>query len=677
MRKWQLGAAALLVLSAAALAQDSHTIDLAGMNQTIRPGDDFYAYANGAWLMTAQIPPDSGSWGRLVELREDTRHRTAEILEDAAKLGVKRSREAEEVGDFYASFMDEQTVEVKGITPLGPGLRKIAAITNKRGLARAFGAALRADVDPLNNTNFFTENLFGLWVAPDMNAPDHNTAYLLQGGLGLPNREYYLGSGEKMAGIRTAYQAHIANVLRLAGIADAEQKAARIFALETAIAKVHVSLADNSDVHKGNNPWSHTDFAARAPGLDWDSFFDGADLSRQRGFIVWQPSAFAGISALVRDTPLQTWKDYLAFHLVNHNSAYLSAPFTDELFDFYGRTLSGALEQRARWKRAVDAVNAGMPDAVGKLYAQKFFSSASKARVREMVDRIRAAFAHRIDGLDWMTPATRAQAKNKLMSLYVGIGYPEHWRSYIGLGISRSDLAGNVARAELFEYGRNLMKLDAPVDRTAWSMNPQTVNAVNLPLQNALNFPAAYLQPPFYDSDASAAYNYGSIGATIGHEISHSFDDQGSQFDAQGRLADWWTPEDFAHFRKQAEKLGRQYDSYCPFADLCVKGEQTMSENIADVAGVTVAYDGWKSLGERSGGTAGFSPEQAFFVSFGQRWRTTLREGAFRQQLLTDGHAPGQYRAQTVRNVDAWYAAFNVKPGDKLYLAPAERVHIW
>ncbi len=676
-RKGRLAAAAFVALSVAALAQDSHTIDLAGMNPVVRPGDDFYAYANGGWLLTAQIPPDSASWGRLVELREDTKHRTAEILEDAAKLGVKRPREAEEVGDFYASFMDEITVEVQGLTPLTPGLRKIAAITNKRGLARGLGASLRADVDPLNNTNFFTENLFGLWVAPDVNEPERNTAYLLQGGLGLPDREYYLAQNDKMAAIRVQYLAHISNVLRLAGFADTDAKAVRILALETAIAKVHASRADNSDVHRGNNSWTRGEFADKAPGLDWDSFFDGAELSAQKSFIVWQPKAFAGIAELVRSVPLQTWKDYLNYHFVNHNSVYLPKAFTEELFDFYGRKLTGALEQRARWKRAVDAVNAAMPDAVGRLYAQKFFPSTSKARVQEMVDRIRKAFARHIDSLDWMAPATKAEAQAKLASLYIGIGYPEHWRSYGGLGIIRSDLAGNVARAELFEYRRNLKKLGQRVDHSEWSMNPQTVNAVNLPLQNALNFPAAYLQPPFYDPQGDSAANYGSIGVTIGHEISHSFDDQGSQFDAQGRLVDWWTTEDFAHFKQQSERLARQYDGYCPFADLCVNGHQTLSEDIADVAGLSVAFDGWKSLGEHGDGTGGFTGEQEFFLSFAQRWRSTLREGAFRQQLLTDGHAPSQYRAQTVRNEDAWYQAFGAKPADKLYLAPADRVRIW
>jgi putative endopeptidase len=677
MRKVRLGLAALTVFAVAALAEGNHGIDLAGMDQTVRAGDDFYAYANGAWLRTAVIPPDSASWGRLVELRELTRHRTAEILEDAAKLGVKRSLEAEEVGDFYASFMDEQGVEVRGISPLEPALRKISTINSKRGLARALGATLRADVDPLNNTNFFTENLFGLWVAPDMNEPERYAAYLLQGGLGLPNREYYLAQNERMAIIRAQYQQHIANVLGLGGIADANDKAARIVALELQIAKVHRSLSDNYDVHKGNNPWTRNDFVMRAPGLDWDAFFDGADLQNQRGFIVWQPDAFAGIAELVRTVPLSTWKDYLAFHLLNHNSAYLPKAYTDELFDFYGSKLSGALEQRARWKRAVDAVNLGMPDAVGKLYAQRWFPSTSKARVQEMVDRIRAAFAARIDRLDWMTPATKDRAKAKLTSLYVGIGYPERWRSYVGLAISRSNLVGNIRNAELFEYRRNLLKLQAKVDHTEWSMNPQTVNAVNLPLQNALNFPAAYLQPPFWDQDASAAYNFGSIGVTIGHEISHSFDDQGSQFDASGRLVDWWTPQDFAHFRAQAERLAKQYDAYCPFADLCVKGEQTMSENIADVAGISAAFDGWKSLGDERSGTTGLTGTQEFFLSFGQRWRTTLREAAFRQQLLTDGHSPGQYRALTVRNVDAWYGAFDVKREDKLYLAPDKRVRIW
>jgi predicted metalloendopeptidase len=673
----RLAAAAIVVLTASALGQDSHTVDIAGMDRTVRPGDDFYRFANGAWMNVAEIPPDSSSWGRLVELREDTRHRTAEILEDSARLGVKRSILAEEVGDFYASFMDEDQVELRGITPLDQALRRIAAITSKHGLARALGATLRADVDPFNNTNFFTENLFGVFVGPDMSLADRNSAYLLQGGLGLPDREYYVGTSARMAAIRADYQAHIANVLRLSGFSDPESRAKGVMALEIEIARVHVNRADSGDVHKGNNPWRRGDFGENAPGMDWDDFFDGAGLSGQRSVIVWQPPAFVGISALVAGVPLPTWKDYLAYHLVNHNSAYLPKAFTDEQFDFYGRKLIGALEQRARWKRAVDAVNLAMPDAVGQLYVRKHFPPSAKARVLSMVERIKQAFSRRIDALSWMTPETRARAKEKLATLYVGIGYPDRWRSYQGLGVVRSDLVGNIARAELFEYRRNIAKLGQRVDRTEWAMNPQTVNAVNLPLQNALNFPAAYLQPPFYDTAADAAYNYGSIGVTIGHEISHSFDDQGSQFDARGRLADWWTKEDFAHFAAQADKLARQYDRYCPFADLCVNGRQTMSENIADVAGISAALDGWRSLSDRGSGGAGFTAEQEFFLSFAQRWRTRLREGAFRQLLLTDGHSPSQYRAQTVRNIDAWYDAFAVKPGDGLYLAPAERVKIW
>ncbi|HEX2594116.1 MAG TPA: M13 family metallopeptidase, partial [Rhizomicrobium sp.] len=524
---------------------------------------------------------------------------------------------------------------------------------------------------------FYTENLFGLWVAPDMNVPARNTAYLMQGGLGLPDREYYLADTDKMKTLRDAYRTHIAAMFALAGIADGPAKADAILALETAIAKVQASRVDNNDVRKSNNPWTRADFAVKAPGFDWPVFFTGAHLDDQQNFIVWQPDAFTGIAALAKDTPLDTWKDYLTFHLINHAAPYLSKAFVEQRFGMYGKSLSGAEVITARWKRAVDTTNAAMGDAVGKLYTAAYFQPAAKARLVTMVENIKTAFAHRIDALDWMSPATKAKAKEKLATLYVGVGYPETWRDYSGLEVERDDLLGNVMRAERWEYKRSLAKLKAPVDHTEWCMTPQTVNAVNLPLQNALNFPAGYLQPPFFDPDADDAFNYGAIGATIGHEISHSFDDQGALFDARGALANWWTPEDLAHFEASGEALAKQYDAYCPFADLCLNGRQTLSENIADVAGVTASFDAWQALHEEGPAPGGITMAQEFFLNYAQRSRTKTRENALRQQILTDGHSPGMYRSQAVRNVDGWYTAFDVKPGEKLYLAPNARVKVW
>jgi len=672
-------ATGLLAAMPAASAELGTAVDRAGMDTTVKPGDDFNAYANGTWTQTAEIPADSGTWGVGAMLREKTLRDDHQLLIDAAANKAPKTEDERKVGAFYTSFMDEAGIEKKGATPLAAGLKKIAALKDKTAFARAAGAALRADVDALNNTNFYTENLFGLWVAPDFADPTHYTPYLMQGGLGLPDREYYLADSAKMTAVRDAYKAHIANSLTLAGIPDAIAKADAIFALETKIAKVHASRADNADVLKGNNPWSRADFAAKAPGFAWDAFLDGAQLGKRDHFIVWQPSAFAGIAAVVNEAPLDTLKAYMAFHYINHYAPVLSKSFVDEGFAMYGTALSGVPQQPARWKRAVNASNLVLGDAVGQLYAARYFPADTKVKVQEMVANIKTAFAARIDALDWMSAATKAKAKEKLETLYVGVGYPEKWRDYSTLAIAEDDLAGNYMRWEAFDYRSKLAKLDRPVDNTEWSMTPQTVNAVNLPLQNALNFPAAYLQPPNYDPNAGDAHNYGAIGSTIGHEISHSFDDQGSQFDAHGKLTDWWTKEDYAHFKQSSEDLAKQYDGYCPFSDLCVNGHQTLSENIADVAGLSAAFDAWRASlgGKPSPVVDGFAGEQVFFLSNGQKWRYKARENSLRQQLLTDSHSPAMVRAQGVRNLDGWYAAFNVKPGDKLYLAPDKRVKVW
>ena len=430
---------------------------------------------------------------------------------------------------------------------------------------------------------------------------------------------------------------------------------------------------------KGNNHWARRDFDTHAPGLDWQAFFAAAGLANRHSFVVWQPSAVSGLSALAASEPLDTWKDYLRFHTLERASPFLPKAFVEEHFDFHGRVLSGTPQLRERWKRAIDATDSALGDAVGKLYVERYFPPAEKARAEEMVRNLVAAFGARIDRLEWMAPETRAKAKAKLATLRVGVGYPDKWRDYSGLVVERGDAYGNAERASLFEYRRNLAKLGRPVDRSEWAMMPQEVNAVNLPAMNALNFPAAILQPPYFDPHRDVVLDYGAIGAVIGHEISHSFDDQGALFDASGRLKNWWTPADFAHFQAAGKRLAEQFDRYRPFPDVHVNGEQTLSENIADVAGLSVSYDAWRLTlhGAPALGAGGFSAEQLFFLSFAQSWRTKIREAALRQRLVTDGHSPGEYRADTVRNLDAWYGAFDVKPGQKLYLAPAERVRVW
>jgi putative endopeptidase len=505
--------------------------------------------------------------------------------------------------------------------------------------------------------------------------PAHNTPYLLQGGLGMPDRAYYLTDSPRMADLRAKYQQHIAAMLKLAGYDKADERAARVMALETKIAQAHASREDSADVLKANNIWTMADFAAKAPGMDWAAFFKGAKLGAAKRFIVWHPSAVVGAAALVGSADVDTWKDFLAFHQVNHFAATLPKAFGDQQFAFAGKAMSGTPQQSLRWKRALAATNGAMDDAVGKMYVERYFPAENKVRLKQMVSNIIAAFSRRIDTLEWMAPATRAQAQEKLKTMYVGVGYPDRWTSYAGLKVVKGDALGNAMRAEQYHYDQQVAKLAQKVDKTAWAMPPQLVNAVNLPLQNAMNFPAAILQPPFFDAAAADGANYGAIGSIIGHEISHSFDDQGAQFDAQGRLRDWWTKEDMAYFKTAADKLVRQFNGYKPFPDLAVNGQLTLSENLADLAGVSASYDAYKA--SLAGKAAPADADRQFFTGYASAWQTKVREPAYRQRVLTDGHAPAEYRTAIVRNLEPWYQAFNVQPGQKLYLAPAERVRVW
>src|SRR6185312_13432319 len=478
-----------------------------------------------------RIPPDQSSWGTFAMLRERTLERTSELIRTAAARPNPTSEERK-IADYYATFMDEAAIEKKGLEPLEPALRAIARIDDRHKLASALGAAMRADVDVLNNTHLQTPNLFGLWVAADLDDPTHYIPILLQGGLQMPDRDYYLDPSRHMAAIRTQYLAHIARVLTLAHIADARAKAARIFELERRMAQAHWSRADSEQVRKTDNHWTRADFDRRAPGLDWTAFFAAARLEGAPRFIVWQPSALIGLSALAKQEPLETWKEYLTFHALEHAAPYLPKAFVAERFAFYGRTLSGTPELSPRWKRAVDQTDDALGDAVGKLYVARYFPPSEKARAEAMVRNLLAAYRVRIERLDWMAPQTKRKAEAKLATLKVSVGYPDTWRDYSALEVVSGDALGNAMRAEQLEYERSLDKLGRPVDRGEWVMTPQTVNAVNLPVLNALNFPAAYLQPPNFDSHRPSVMDYGAAGAVIGHEISHSFDDQGALFDA-------------------------------------------------------------------------------------------------------------------------------------------------
>jgi len=652
-------------------------LDLAGMDRNVKPGDDFFAYANGHWLATTEIPADRSSWGVGAELTELTTARTQALIQGAAK--AKPGTEARKIGDYYLAYLDEKKIESLGLKPLQPTLARIAAIKDKKGLAAEFGRELRADVDALNSTNFYTDHLFGLWVGAGPNDTKRYAPYLLQGGLGMPDRDFYLSDSPRMEKIRAAYKAHIAKVLRLAGKKDADAQAQRIFDLETAIAKAHAPRGDSEDVLKANNPWARADFARKAPGLDWTAYFTAAGLQARPQFIVWHPGAVTGEAALVASQPLETWKAYLAYLQINHYSGVLPKAFADERFAFYGTTLSGTPQQQARWKRAVNSTNNALGEAVGKLYVAKYFPPEAKAKVQAMVGDLIAAFRVRIEKLDWMAPATKAEAERKLSTLKVGVGYPDHWIDYASLKVVPGDALGNAQRAEMFEYRRNLAKFGHPVDRGEWAMTPQLVNAVNLPVRNALNFPAAILQAPYFDVRNPIAMNLGATGATIGHEISHSFDDQGAMFNADGQLKNWWTPADLAHFQASGKALAKQFDQYHAFPDLPLKGEQELSENIADIAGLNAAYDAYRIAngGKEGPSQQGFTGDQQFFIAFAQSWRAKFREALIRQIVVTDGHALDEFRADTARNMDAWYPALNVKPGEKLYLAPADRVRIW
>lgn len=677
----------LLGVSSIAFAQqaqpaqqpEQHGIQVQNMDRSVTPGNDFYDYANGDWIKRTEIPPDRAGIGVFTKLSDLANKRTAAIIEDASKSNAPAGSDNRKIADLYNSYMNEEAIEKHGLEPLKPHLKAIADIKDTKQLSRALGETLRQDVDPMNNTNYHTANLFGLWVGPGFNDSAHYVPYLMQGGLVLPDREYYLATSAHMKEIQSKYLAHVAEMFKLAGFDNPDVRAKRVADLEHAIAEKHIPLADNEDIHKANNSWKMADFAAKAPGLDWAEYFKGAGLDKQPSFMVWQPTAFTGESALVASQPLDAWKDWLAFHVIENYAGVLPKSLADERFNFFGKELSGVTQQRPRWQRGVAVVNGLLGDAVGEIYARRYFPPESKATAQEMVSNIIAAFEKRIDSLDWMAASTKSEAKAKLKTLYVGIGYPETWQNYSAYQVKPDDIFGNLWRGSEFNYHYWLNRIGKPVDKHWWSMTPQTVNAVNLPLQNALNFPAAILEPPFFDAKAPAAVNYGAIGTVIGHEISHTFDSEGSAFDSQGRVRNWRTPADFKHFEESTAKLVAQYNNYHPFPDLSLNGRQTLAENIADVAGLAASYDGYKASlkGKTAHEQDGFTGDQQFFIAFGQNWGSKTRPAALRQQIMTDSHSPAQYRADTVRNNDAWYPAFNVKPGETLYLAPPDRVNIW
>jgi len=654
-------------------------VNLALRDTAVKPGDDFEEYANGAWRKTTEIPADRSSIGVGFEVFQKAEKRNADLVKEAGAGKPAAGTPQRMIADYYAAYMDTAGIEKRGLAPLKERLAKIADIKSKTDLARALGQQLRADLDPLNATNFQTENLFGLFVTQALSDPSRTVPYLLQGGLGMPDREYYISPKPEMQKLREAYQVYIGELLKLAGNSEPAANVERIMVLELKIAAAHLDRTTSEDVHKANNVWSVAELSTNAPGLEWNTYLSAAALDQQKTFIIWQPGAIKGLSALVGSEPIEIWKDWMTFHTLNQSAAFLPKAYDELYFGFYGKTLQGTPQQRDRWKRGISHVNADLGDAVGKIYVGKYFPASSKTELQSMVKNLLTAFERRVDALEWMAPATKAQAKAKIKTLRVGVGYPDTWRDYKGLVIRPDDPVGNAWRASECEYRHQLAKFGKAIDHDEWWMTPQTVNAVNLPLQNALNFPAAILEAPYFNPKADAAANYGAIGATIGHEISHSFDNTGAEFNAAGKLENWWSPEDQVHFKEASKRLVEQYDAYEVLPGVHVPGEQTLGENIADVAGLAAAYDAYKlSLqGKPLPVVDGLTGDQRFFLAFAQSWRRKVREAALRQQIVVDGHAPARERAQTIRNLDPWYEAYDVKPGEKLFLAPEARVRIW
>ena len=679
-----LAAAAALVLAAPAIvAQTGHAspaaralgIDTTAFDRAVRPQDDFFRYVNGAWLARTEIPQDRSSWGSFAELSENNQKALGAIVEEAAAGkgaagGGAAASDSRKVGDLYASFMDTARIAKRGLEPLRGELRAIGGLSSRAQLAPAFARLRRIGVtSPLSVS-----------VGQDQK---NSSAYIVsvgQSGLGMPDRSYYLREGAQFDSVRAGYTAYITRLLTLAGQRDPAGAAARIVALERAMAEKQWDRAKNRDRDLTYNKMSVAELTASSPSFGWAPYLRTAGLVKATHVVVRQPDYVRALDTIVVSTPVSTWREYLTFHLLNSFADELPDDYVRARFDFQGRTLSGLKEMRPRWKRGLSEVEGALGEALGRVYVERHFKPSAKARMDTLVSNLRAAFKQGIDELEWMSPETKAQAQAKLAKFTVKIGYPEKWRDYSSLVIRRDDLVGNVMRANAFAYEDMVSRLGKPVDRARWGMTPQTVNAYYNSVNNEIVFPAAILQPPFFNADADDAVNYGGIGAVIGHEISHGFDDQGRKSDGDGNLRDWWSPADAKAFEERASRLGGQYESYTPLGDLKINGRLTMGENIGDLSGLAVAYRAYRlSLnGKEAPVIGGFTGDQRFFLGWAQVWRSKARDEALRQQLLTDSHSPGQYRAFVpLTNFDPFYAAFELKPGDKLYRTPEERVKVW
>lgn len=648
------------------------------MDKSITPGDDFFSYADGTWVKNTQIPADRSRIGGFW-IADQLREKNTQALFDNIIKSKPTSGNDALIANYYSAYLDTDAIDRAGLAPAKADLDAIGHIADKHQLSAAIGGTLRSDTDPLNATNFHTENLFGIFVSQGLATPGEQLPYLMQGGLGLPDAQYYLSADPKMSEIRNKYKTYVQTFLEDAGYADPQGAAGRIMDLETKIAKAHETREQSEDFKGGAQVWTRQQLEQKAPGIDWAALLGAAGLGDAKKVDAYHYDSIPRLAALVGSEPLQNWKDWLTFHTLNQQSNVLPKPFRDASFAFNGTVLQGTPQQRPRDALALNATSGALGDAVGKAYVDKYFPASSKAEIQAMVDNLKAAFSKRVKAIAWMSPATKQEALKKVEGIVVGVGYPDSWRDYAGLTITADNAYSNLKNARLWEYRHQIAKIGKPMDPHEWWMPPQLVNAVNLPVQNALNFPAAILVKPFFDPNADAAFNYGAIGATIGHEISHSFDTGGALFDASGAMRNWWTPADFANFQKQADTLAKQFDAYQALPGLHLNGKLTINENIADVAGLGAAYEAYKaSLGGKPAPVIdGLTGDQRFFLAFAQSWAAKWRPEALRQIVLTNEHAPDQFRAQTVRNIDAWYPAFGVKPGQKLYLAPDQRVKIW
>jgi len=646
-------------------------VDLEGMDRTVKPGDDFFRYVNGKWAATTQIPPDKPGYGAFQMLGDLSEARVHGILDQwAADKNLKAGSDEAKVATIYRTFLDEATAEKLDAKPVQPYIDAVKKAQTRDDVARLMG----------RSAGSFGSTFFAGFVNDDQKNPDKYALYLSQSGIGLPDREYYLRDNFKPQ--KERYQKYVADMLRLAGWDDPDKNAADVVAMETKVAEAQWTRAEGRDRDKTYNPMTIAELEKNAPDFPWRIAFKEAGLDKVDRTIVRQNTAFPKLAKIFADTPVDTLKAWEAFHITDEAAPLLSKRFVDAQWEFRSKFLNGIAEQRPRWKRAVSAAEQGMGEAIGRTYVAEYFPPESKAKMEALVGDLRAAMKLRIQNVQWMGPETKARALEKLSKFGVKIGYAAKWRDYSKLQPVEGDLAGNAARVGKFEWAYQVNRIGKPVDKGEWGMTPQTVNAYYTPVKNEVVFPAAILQPPFFDPNADPAVNYGGIGAVIGHEITHGFDDQGRKSDGNGMLRDWWTAEDAAKFEAQAAKLGAQYEAFNfpQLPGLHIIGKATMGENIGDLGGILMALDAYHmSLhGQPAPVIDGFTGDQRVFLGWGQVWRTMMRDGALRQQLMTNPHSPGNIRALApLRNVDAWYEAFGVKEGDANYAKPEDRVRIW